>query len=193
MRVAAEVLKQKLTLDPSFIYPDLNMKADDPKLEITIFTQLAEKLGLTRQSIQTLLQNAYAGGSIGKIEKNSEQYNVFLELGPQFQKNTAALSKLYLKTPAGNNVPLKSIASWKESVGLQTIEHIDLLSSAVLSFDVSKEIPLTEALDKLKKIAADTLPLPSAANSKVLRKWSTKPATIPPSFSFSPSSPCMSS
>ena len=158
VRAAAEVLKQKLTLDPSFVYPDLNMKADDPKLEITIFTQLAEKLGLTRQSIQSLLQNAYAGGSLGKIEKNSEQYKVFLELGPQFQKNTAALSKLYLKTPAGNNIPLKAIASWKESVGLQTIEHIDLLSSAVLSFDISKEIPINEALDKLKKVAADTLP-----------------------------------
>ena len=79
------------------------MKADDPKLEITVFTQIAEKLGLTRQTIQTLLQNAYAGGSLGKIEKNSEQYKVFLELGPQFQKNTAALSKLYLKTPAGTS------------------------------------------------------------------------------------------
>ncbi len=157
VRSNAEALQKKLIGNPLFINPDLNLKADSPQLEITLFTELAEKLGLTRLEIQTLLQNAYAGGSFGKIEKNSEQYKVFLELDSQFQKNTAALSKLYLKTASGTSVPLKAVASWKETVGLQTIEHIGMLSSAVVSFDVSKDIPLNEALDTLKEIAAETL------------------------------------
>lgn len=159
VRYAAEALKRKLIAIPAFVNPDLSIKADDPKLEVTVFEAQADKLGLTRRMIQSLLQNAYSGGHIGKIEKGGEEYDVFLELNPAFQKNTAALSKLYLKTSSGESIPLKSVASWKEGVGLQSIEHLDLLSSITLSFDIAKEAPLAETLEQLKKIAAETLPV----------------------------------
>lgn len=158
VRHAAETLKRKLIAIPAFVNPDLSIKADDPKLEVAVFESQVEKLGLTRRMIQSLLQNAYAGGHIGKIEKGGEEYYVFLELNPQFQKNTAALSKLYLKTSSGESIPLKSVASWKEGVGLQSIEHLDLLSSITVSFDIDKNAPLAETLEQLKKIAAETLP-----------------------------------
>ncbi len=158
VRSASEALKRKMSAIPAFVNPDLSIKADDPKLEVAVFDSQAEKLGLTRHMIQSLLQNAYAGGQIGKIEKGGEEYYVFLELDPRFQKSTSALSKLYLKTSSGESIPLKSVASWKENVGLQSIEHLDLLSSITLSFDVAKDAHLADTLDQLKKIAADTLP-----------------------------------
>lgn len=158
VRASAEALKIKLLSDPAFVNPDHSIKADDPKLEVMVFADRVEKLGLTRQTLQSLLQNAYASGSLGKIDKNSEQYKVFLELGSQFQKNTGALSKLYLKTDNGAKVPLKAVASWQETVGLKNIQHIDLLPAAILSFDVSKEVRTEEAFKTLKKLAAETFP-----------------------------------
>ena len=158
VRSASENLKRKLLGNPAFVNPDLSIKADDPKLEVNVFEEQIEKLGVTRQMIQTLLQNAYSGSSIGKIEKGGEEYHVFLELDPRFQKSTSALAKLYLKTPGGESVPLKSVAVWKEEAGLQSIEHLDLLSSITLSFDVAKDAPLAETLESLKQIAAETLP-----------------------------------
>ena len=158
VRVAADALKRKLVANPNFINPDLSIKADDPKLEVTVFENQVEKLGLTRQMIQTLLQNAYSGGHIGKIHKDGGEHFVFLELDPAFQQNTEALAKLYLRTPSGVSVPLKSVAAWKEGVGLQTIEHLDLLSSITLFFDIAKDAPLAETLDLLKQTAAETLP-----------------------------------
>jgi len=165
VRDAAEALKRKLIGNPSFVNPDLSIKADDPKLEVSVFEAQAEKLGLNRQMIQTLLQNAYSGGHIGKIQKDGGEYHVFLELDPELQKNTAALAKLYLRTPSGASVPLKSVAAWKEGVGLQSIEHLDLLSSITLSFDIVKDAPLAETLEVLKKTAAETLP--SAVSGKL--------------------------
>lgn len=158
VRSAAESLKKKLLANPVFINPDLSIKADDPKLEVNILEDQVEKFGLTRQMIQTLLQNAYAGGHIGKIQKGGEEYHVFLELDPKFQKNTSALAKLYLRTQDGASIPLKSVATWKEGVGVQSIEHLDLLSSITLSFDIAKDAPLAETLELLKATAAETLP-----------------------------------
>ncbi|MBS0604165.1 MAG: efflux RND transporter permease subunit [Verrucomicrobia bacterium] len=158
VKTAATALKHKLLANPAFINPDISIKADDPKLEVNVYEEQIEKLGVTRQMIQTLLQNAYSGGHIGKIQKGGEEYHVFLELDPRFQKSTAALAKLYLKTPSGTSVPLKSVAAWKEGVGLQSIEHLDLLSSITLSFDIAKDAPLSEMLELLKKTSAETLP-----------------------------------
>lgn len=158
VRKGAEALKHKLLACPAFVNPNHNIKADDPKLEVTIDEDRVEKLGLNRSAIQTLLQSAYSGGSIGKMERESERYNVILELNAQFQKNSSALSKLYLKTPSGASVPLKAVANWKETVGLQKIEHIDLLPSAIVSFDIEKEHLVADSLNQLKAIAAETLP-----------------------------------
>lgn len=158
VRIAADALKQKLVGNPMFVNPDVNVKAESPTLEVRVLETQAEKLGLTRQSVQNVLQLAYAGGSVGKIEKSSEKYNVILELDTRFQKNTEALSKLHLKTAEGVSIPLKAVAEWKESAGLQNVEHIDTLPAAILYFDVANGVAINEALDALKKIASDTLP-----------------------------------
>ncbi len=158
VRVAAEALKRKLVASPGFVNPDLSIKTDDPKLDVIVFEHQADQLGLTRQMVQALLQHAYSGGQIGKVQKDGGEYAVFLELDPSFQKNTEALAKLHLRTPSGATVPLKSVANWKESVGLQTIEHLDLLSSVTLSFGIAKDALIADTLDLLKKTAADTLP-----------------------------------
>ncbi|MBS0615688.1 MAG: efflux RND transporter permease subunit [Verrucomicrobia bacterium] len=158
VRRGGEALKQKLASHPMFGGPDLSTKADDPKLDVLVFEDEAQKLGLTRQSIQTLLQSAYSGGSIGKIDKGSEQYKVFLELAPEFQKSTSALAKLYLKTPEGTAVPLKAVAEWKEGVGLQTVDHVDALPSTTLFFDIAKGIKSQDAFAELQKVAKEILP-----------------------------------
>ncbi len=158
VRRAAEDLKQRLYSHPEIVNPSLDIRADDPKLEITVFEEQAEKLGLSRQRIQSLLQTAYSGASIGTIDKNAENYKVFLELDPAFQRNSDALAKLFLKTSNGTAIPLKAVAHWKESVGMQTINHIDLLPSAVLFFDIGKEVSPQVAMEIVKNAAAETLP-----------------------------------
>ena len=151
VRQNAEALKQKLLTNPLFVNIDHNQKADSPKLDVAVFEERAEKLGLTRQVIQTLLQSAYAGGSIGTIDRGSEQYKVFLEL------SSNSLANLYLKTPDQTMLPLKAVATWKEGAGLPTIEHLDGLPSARIYFDIAKDIKSQIALAELKTVAATTL------------------------------------
>jgi hydrophobic/amphiphilic exporter-1 (mainly G- bacteria), HAE1 family len=158
IRATAETLKQKLLASPLFAGPDHNMHADSPTLDVAIFEDQADKLGLSRQMIQSLLQSAYAGGSVGKITRGAEQYKVFLELSPNFQKKSATLANLYLKTPDQTMVPLKAVATWKEGASLQTIEHLDALPSATIFFDIAKDVKVQDAFAELQKIARETLP-----------------------------------
>ena len=191
VRLGGEALKKRLLAHPMFINPDLSLKADDPKLQVRVFEDQAQKLGLTCQTIQTLLQNAYSGTSVGKIDKGSEQYKVFVELDSEFQKSTSALAKLYLKTPEGASVPLKAVASWKEGVGLQTVEHLNALPSTAVFFDIAKDVKSQDAFAELKKSQPKLFPPPSPVSLKESPISWTTPQKIPFGSSFLLLQPCI--
>ncbi|MGE5195730.1 MAG: efflux RND transporter permease subunit, partial [Anaerolineae bacterium] len=158
LQASAEKLKSALQALPEFPSVHVDLELNDPKLMIELFDEEIEKLGLSKQAVQHLLQQAYSGASIGKIEKETDQYKVFVELAPEFQKKPDSLSDLYLRTSEGISVPLKALARWKETVGLPSIPHIDLLPSATLSFDIAEGVALNKGLELLQRTAQATLP-----------------------------------
>jgi HAE1 family hydrophobic/amphiphilic exporter-1 len=154
----AETFKKALMEHPEFSQISLNLEINDPKLKVSVFEEHAEKYGFSKQKIQTMIQHAYVGTSVGTIKKNNTQYKVFLELSPEYQRNVNALGKLYLKSNSGAIVPLKAVATWKETVGLPAIRHLDHMPAITLSFDIAGNVPLNKALDTLQDIAKKTFP-----------------------------------
>ena len=118
----------------------------------------AQRLGIAKKDVQSLLQQAFSGGSVGSIYKAGTQYKVYLELAQEYQNNPAALGKLYFKTGRGEAVPLKSLATWHETLGSPALYRIDQLPAITVNFAMDKGVPLNQGLDKLEKIAKETLP-----------------------------------
>ncbi len=156
--LASEELKKKMWKEKAFVNPNTNIKADSPLLQLRLLERAAAKFGLTRRSFQSLLQLVFSGGSVGKIEKSSEKYDVILELDPKFQNHIEAFSKLSHRTSDGSLIPLKALVDWKESIGFQNIEHLDALPAVTLYFDVPEKEDVANSLRLLKKIASETLP-----------------------------------
>lgn len=155
---AAQKLKSTLQGKPEFPYVDLNISNDEPKLLIDLYEDQMPRLGFTKNQVQSLLQQAYSGGSVGKIQKNGKQYKVYLELEEQYRNNPAGLAKLHLKSRDDTMIPLKSLASWSENLGLPALYRYDQQPSVTLNFAVNSATPLNEALKSLENIAAETLP-----------------------------------
>lgn len=155
---AAEALKKKLQGSAEFPYVSLNVKHDDPKLLIKVQEEQANKYGFSKKDIQSLLQQTFAGGSVTNIVKGDQQYKVYVELASKYKKSPSALAKLQLKTSDGKLVPLKSIASWSETLGTPSLHHVDQLPAVTMNFALNKDIPLKKGIEDLEKIAAETLP-----------------------------------
>jgi HAE1 family hydrophobic/amphiphilic exporter-1 len=85
------------------------------------------------------------------------EYKVLLELAPQFQADPTALSMLYFK---GNGpvVPLDTLATVKQQVGPQTVNHFGQLTSATISFGLAPGASLGTVLSRVKTIADESLP-----------------------------------
>ena len=66
----------------------------------------------------------------------SNEYEVILELLPQYQQDLSALSLLFVRSSSGNLVPLKSVATLSKSVGPVTVNHSGQMPSVTLSFNL---------------------------------------------------------
>lgn len=77
----------------------------------------ASALGITTQQIENTLRNAYGGYQVSTIYAASNEYQVILELEPQYQQDPNAFMQLYVSggsssssTPANNSTSTNGTA-----------------------------------------------------------------------------------
>lgn len=155
---AANELKNKLQSNPDFPFVNLNVKHDDPKLVIKVQDEQAKKYGFSKNDIQSVIQHAFSGGSITNINKAGHQYKVYVQLPKEYRNNPSSIGKLQLKNSEGILIPIKSVASWTESLGTPTLHRVDQLSSVTLHFSLKQDLPINIGVANMDKIAKETLP-----------------------------------
>ena len=95
--------------------PELQDVASDqqnaaPTLTVDVDRDAAYRLGLSASLIDETLYDAFGQRQVATIYTATNQYKVVLEVQPQFQRDPAALSKIYVSGPNGVQVPLSSFA-----------------------------------------------------------------------------------
>jgi hydrophobic/amphiphilic exporter-1 (mainly G- bacteria), HAE1 family len=81
-----------------------------------------------------------------------------MQVAPQFQRDPAALTMLYVQAPGGKLVPLSTVATTRAGVGPQSINHISQLPSVTLSFNLKQGVALGDAAARVQELARETLP-----------------------------------
>jgi HAE1 family hydrophobic/amphiphilic exporter-1 len=92
------------------------------------------------------------------------QYWVIMELKPEFQRDPAALSLLYVRSSTGKLVPLQAVAQITRGVGPLTVSHFGQLPSVTISFNLAPGMSLGTAVGQVEKLLAD-LRLPASLSA----------------------------
>ena len=74
-----------------------------PKIKLDIDRDKASVLGITAQQIENTLKNAYGSYQVSTIYAPTDEYEVILELEPQYQQDPNALMKLYINASNGSS------------------------------------------------------------------------------------------
>jgi multidrug efflux pump subunit AcrB len=140
--------------------PELQDVASDqqiasPHVAITINRNAAYRLGLSLSQIDQTLYDAFGQRQVATIYTSSQQYKVILEVQPQFQNDTSALSRIYLTTQGGARVPLSAVASFSNKVEPLTVNHQGQFPAVTLSFNVAPGHALGQAVERIQQIQAD--------------------------------------
>ena len=134
-----------------------DLAVTSPQVTVDIDRDKAASLGVTAAQIENAFYDAYGPRWVTTIYAAVNEYKVLLELAPQFQQDPDALSLLYFK---GNGpvVPLQTLATARQQIGPQTVNHYGQLTSATVSFGLAQGASLGSVLTDVDRIATATLP-----------------------------------
>jgi HAE1 family hydrophobic/amphiphilic exporter-1 len=135
---------------------DLQIK--NPQVNVEIDRDKASALRVTANQIEDALYSAYSARQVSTIYTPINQYDVIIELEPQYQLDPSALSMLYIRSSTGRLVPLNAVASLSRGLGPLSVNHLGQLPSVTLSFSTKPGVSLGDAVAAVERVAKKTLP-----------------------------------
>lgn len=130
-----------------------------PNLKINILRDKASTYGVSATRIESLLRNAYSQNFIYLVKRPEDQYQVILEVADQGRRLPSDLALLYVRSDDGKNlIPLNAVATWEETVGPQSVNHINQFTSVTVSFNALPGVPTGTAIQRVEEIAKEILP-----------------------------------
>jgi len=130
------------------ISSDLQVKS--PQAILDIDQQKAATLGLTADQIRTTLYDSYGSRQVATIYTASNDYAVILELDPKYQETAEDLSKTFVRSTAGQLVPLSTVATVTQAAGPLTVNHQGQLPAVTISFNLAPGTSLGEAINQIQ-------------------------------------------
>jgi len=111
----------------------------------------ASRLGITPQMIDDALYNAFGQRQISTVFTQLNQYRVVLEVSPEFRASPAMLERVYLRSAAGGQVPLSTVASVEERATALAISHQGQFPSVTVSFNLAPGVSLGQAVTAIER------------------------------------------
>lgn len=154
----ASIMLDKFRTLPGFQDVTSDLQIKNPKVNIDIQRDKASTLGVTAGQIETALSFSYASTQVSTILAPNNEYQVILELLPQYQNAPSVLSMLYIRSTNGRLVPLNAVSDVSTSVGPLTINHQGQLPSVTISFNLRPGAALGDAVNAIDAVARQNLP-----------------------------------
>ncbi|MGC1879103.1 MAG: efflux RND transporter permease subunit [Rhabdochlamydiaceae bacterium] len=152
------ILEEKMKLLKSITAVVSDMDIQEPQARIEIMRDRASQYNITANQIENVLNLAYATSNLSPINTPSYQYYAIMETFPHFYRDPTDLQQIWFRNTNNEMVPFGSICRVTEDLGPLTVNHLDGLPSATISFNVAPNVPLETALKEVENLVKATLP-----------------------------------
>ncbi len=140
-----------------FAFPPLiDVKIDQPQAELEIDREKVAALGLNLQQVGSDLGAMLGGNFVNRFNIAGRSYKVIPQIQRVDRLNPDQLKNIYISGPAGELVPLSTIASIRNTTVPRSLNRFQQLNAVTISGVAVR--PLDEALRYLEDAAAKVLP-----------------------------------
>jgi hydrophobic/amphiphilic exporter-1 (mainly G- bacteria), HAE1 family len=144
-------IEQKLRSLPGLIDVTSDLQITRPQVTVEIEREKSAALGVSAQSVEQALNNAYGERQVSTIYTATNQYWVILQLADRYQKDPSVMPMLYVRSSTGALVPLNAVAKFNFGVGPLQVTHLGQLTSVTFSFDLRPGIALSQAIAQVQQ------------------------------------------
>ncbi len=112
----------------------------------------ASRLGITPQTIDNILYDAFGEREIAKTYTAINQYFVVMEADPVFWQNPTGLKEIYVPSTSGGAVPLAVFTHYAPTTAALTVNHSGVFPSITISFNLAPGVSLGQAVDSIAQM-----------------------------------------
>ena len=129
-----------------------------PMLDITIKRDVASSYGILPSTIDNTLDDAFGQRIVSTIYTTLQQYHVILEVNPKFQYGPEALNGIYVKSSAGQQVPISTLVDSVVKVAPLVINHQGQFPSVTISFNLAPGAAIGDAVSAIQQVEKELRP-----------------------------------
>ncbi len=136
---------------------DVNLKFNQPELQITIDRLKANELGVSVLDVTNTLQLALSGRRFGYFIMNGKQYSVIGQVERENRDDPLDLKSFYVRNNRGELIQLDNIVNMAETASPPTIYHFNRFKSATISAGLANGMALGDGIKEMERIASVVL------------------------------------
>lgn len=154
----AEEIRLKAQATGKFIMVQNSLSFDAPEVRVTIDRDRAAALNVPVSDIGTTLGLMVGGGAVAQFDRDSNSYDVILQVPQEFRANPEQLGNYFVRAASGEMVPLSSVVTVQTGVAAASIEQFNQLNSATISALPMPGQSSGDGLAEIVAIARATMP-----------------------------------
>ena len=120
---------------------------------VVIDRPTASRLGITPDTIDQTLGNAFGQSVVSTIYTERNQYRVVMEVDPRYAQGPDALKDVYVTT-ANGVVPLSAMARYDYSTAPLSVNHQGQFAASTISFNLPPNVSLSQASEAINDMMA---------------------------------------
>ena len=160
------VLLDRIRQLPGFIDVTSNLNNLSPVVALDIDRNKIASLGRSLAQVEDALQSAFSSRQISTIYGATNQYQVILEVDPEYQADPARLASIYVRASSGKLIPLDTVARINRTTQALTVNHQGQLPSVTISFNLLPGVSLGDAVDRVRSVERE-LSMPVSLNTSL--------------------------
>jgi multidrug efflux pump len=151
---AMSKLKDAARKSGLFIVTDSDLDFNQPTVQIDIDRNKANELGVTMQSIGSTLALLVGENFVNRFNLGGRSYEVIPQVPRADRLNAETLTRYYVTSAAGQQVPLSNLVSFKLVTAANALTRYNQLNSATFQAVPMPGVTMGQAVDFLEKQAA---------------------------------------
>ncbi len=142
---------------------DVTSEAQDGglRLYVNIDRELAGRLGISVQTVNDTLYDAFGQRQVSTIYGQTNQYRVILEAEPRYLADADSLKHLYVSSTTAAQVPLSTFTGIRNDTAPLSVQHTEQFPAVTISFNVPEGEALGDAV-KAIETASRTIGMPDS-------------------------------
>jgi multidrug efflux pump len=149
---------EKVRENQGFVFPDTDLHLDKPQIDIHVNRDKVIDAGIDVATVGRTLETFLGGRKVTRYEQNGKQYDAIIQVGDEDRRTPNDISGIYVRAATGEMVQLSNLVEVRETIAPDSLNHFNQFRSATITANLAPGYSMGEALNFMRKTAADVLP-----------------------------------